>query len=50
MFIQKQDIFDNFTCIAEKCPESCCKLWQIAVDEDSVDKYLEMGKTDKRIR
>ena len=39
MIYRKQKDFDNFKCIADKCPKSCCIGWQIMIDEDSLDKY-----------
>ncbi len=39
MLIRKQNGFDNFVCIAEKCPKSCCIGWQIVIDETSLQKY-----------
>lgn len=39
----KQDDYDNFTCIADRCPESCCKAWQIVIDDESLEKYASLG-------
>lgn len=39
MIYRKQTGYDNFKCIADKCPKSCCVGWQIVIDEDSVKKY-----------
>lgn len=38
----KQDDYDKFICIADKCPESCCLVWQIMIDEESLEKYTNM--------
>ena len=35
--------FKNFTCIADKCPDTCCNGWAIVVDPQSLEKYQ---KTD----
>jgi len=35
----KQSMQDNFKCIADKCPCTCCSGWQIVIDEASLDKY-----------
>ena len=32
MKIIKPDYFDNFRCIADRCPDSCCKEWDVLVD------------------
>ena len=39
MLYRKQTGYDEFKCIADKCPKSCCIGWQIVIDEDSVNKY-----------
>ena len=39
MHYSKQDDFDKFNCIAEKCPASCCLCWQIVIDQESLDWY-----------
>ena len=41
MLYRKQKDFDNFKCIADKCPKSCCIGWQIMIDDDSLDRYKE---------
>ena len=32
-------IYFKFHCIGTECPHSCCKGWQIAVDEDTYQRY-----------
>ena len=39
MIIRKPVYFDEFTCIAAACPDSCCKEWAVQVDEDSARYY-----------
>ncbi|MBO5616944.1 MAG: flagellin lysine-N-methylase [Pseudobutyrivibrio sp.] len=39
MLYRKQTDYDEFKCIADKCPKSCCIGWQIVIDEDSINKY-----------
>ncbi len=47
----KPDFYDNFACIADKCPATCCAGWQIVIDEDSLEKYGELkGAFGKRLR
>ncbi len=47
----KPDFYDKFTCIADKCPATCCAGWQIVIDEDSLEKYGELkGAFGKRLR
>lgn len=35
--------YDVFRCIADKCPYTCCKDWEIPVDEAAYSKYRELG-------
>ena len=37
------DYYDEFTCIADACEDTCCAGWQIVIDKESLQKY-------KRIR
>ncbi|MBR5635388.1 MAG: flagellin lysine-N-methylase [Pseudobutyrivibrio sp.] len=39
MIYRKQNGYDNFKCIADKCPKSCCIGWQIMIDEDCIENY-----------
>lgn len=43
MLYIKPEYFDQFKCIADKCSESCCKGWQIVIDEVSLDKYKNVS-------
>lgn len=36
-----EDFEKDFKCIADKCPMTCCKGWQIVVDENSLNRYSE---------
>ena len=42
MEIRKTSIYDRFICSAGKCPENCCRGWRVHIDDDTVQKYLEM--------
>lgn len=35
----KPEYFDDFKCIADKCPDTCCAGWQIVIDEASLERY-----------
>ena len=35
--------YDKFRCIADKCPDSCCVGWEIAVDDDTLRYYRTVG-------
>ncbi len=48
MYYTKQSYYDRFSCLAASCPESCCKGWQIMIDESSLEKYRLLSKKDER--
>ena len=51
MLITKPDYFDRFQCIAGSCPDSCCKEWDVQVDEASADFYRSLsGPLGDRLR
>ena len=33
------EIYREFKCKADKCKHSCCKGWEIDIDEDTLDYY-----------
>lgn len=33
------DYYKKFSCIADKCPDTCRGKWQIVIDDDSLEKY-----------
>lgn len=35
------DYYKKFSCIADKCPDTCCGKWQIVIDDDSLERYKE---------
>ncbi len=51
MQIRKPAYFDSFCCIADKCPDSCCKEWEVEVDEKSAAFYRSLeGPLGDRLR
>ena len=42
MKITKPSYFDDFVCIASNCPDSCCKEWDVQVDEKSAAYYRSL--------
>ena len=42
MQIRKSAYFDSFRCVADKCPDSCCKEWEVEVDEKSAAMYRSL--------
>lgn len=39
MRIEYPDYYEKFHCLAEKCPDTCCKDWEVDVDEDTFYYY-----------
>ncbi len=45
------DYFKKFSCIADRCPDTCCAGWEIVVDSESLEKYESLdGEYGKKIR
>ena len=42
MKITKPSYFDDFSCIAAECPDSCCKEWDVQVDDLSAAYYRSL--------
>ena len=43
------DYYNKFTCVADKCEDTCCAGWQILIDEESMKRYKKEHKNDERI-
>lgn len=51
MKITKPHYYDQFRCIASRCPDSCCHEWEVSVDDDTARRYLSLpGDLGDRIR
>ena len=51
MLITKPSYFDSFRCIAARCPDSCCKEWDVQVDDTSAAYYRALsGPLGDRLR
>lgn len=37
------DYYKKFSCIADKCPDTCCAGWEIVVDGESLKKYNSLN-------
>ena len=37
------DYYKEFTCIAGKCPDTCCAGWQIVIDDATLTQYSEIS-------
>ena len=42
MLITKPHYYDSFRCIAGSCPDSCCKEWDVQVDDVSAAYYRSL--------
>lgn len=51
MLISKPDYYDRFRCIAGDCPDSCCKEWEIQVDDAAARFYRSLpGSLGNQLR
>ena len=51
MKIVKPSYFDTFRCIAGSCTDSCCKEWDVQVDETAAEFYMQLpGELGDRLR
>lgn len=51
MKLTKPAYFDTFRCIAGRCPDSCCKEWDVQVDPDKAAFYRSLsGDLGDRLR
>lgn len=46
MYSIKPDYYDDFSCIADKCPITCCQEWKISVDEKTQQKWSQIAPPD----
>ena len=42
MEIRYPSYYKQFSCIADRCPDSCCHEWEVQVDADSAARYRAM--------
>ena len=40
---------EEFKCLADKCPDTCCSGWAIEIDEKSLKKYSEVSNSYSEI-
>lgn len=33
------DYIKDFVCLADKCPDTCCAMWEICIDDDTLEYY-----------
>ena len=39
MRVTVPDYYENFRCLAGKCPHTCCEKWEVVIDGDSAALY-----------
>lgn len=42
MLLRIPDFYDKFTCIADRCTDTCCVGWEIDVDSATLSKYSKL--------
>ena len=42
--ILKEEFYDDFSCIADRCSFTCCEGWDIIVDNDTYHKWKSNEK------
>lgn len=43
--------FEDFSCIADRCPDTCCSGWEVDLDEEALAKYNRLpGPLGQEIR
>lgn len=51
MDVTKPSYYDRFRCLASACPDSCCKEWDVDVDEAAAARYRALtGPLGDRLR
>ncbi|RKI43394.1 hypothetical protein D7V86_02735 [bacterium D16-51] len=51
MKLRYPDYYKDFSCIADRCEDTCCAGWEIDIDDNSYEYYMEVpGAFGERIR
>lgn len=51
MKLRMPDYYKKFSCIADKCRDSCCIGWEIEIDNDTANKYQKaVGSFGEKLR
>jgi len=51
MIVFEPEYYGKFCCIAAACPDSCCKEWEVDVDDEAASRYRAMpGALGDRLR
>ena len=50
MHIEYPEYYNKFHCLAGDCPDTCCKDWEVDVDEDTFYYYkVQEGELGKKL-
>lgn len=41
-------LYPNFSCIADRCPATCCSGWKITVDQESYHRFAQISDDELR--
>ncbi len=51
MTIEYPDYYEKFRCIGGACPDTCCAGWEVDIDEETAEYYLQQeGEFGERLR
>ena len=51
MIIRYPSYYDSFSCIADRCEDTCCAGWEIDIDDESYQYYMTIeGELGERLR
>ena len=51
MILRVPEYYDEFSCIASRCKDSCCAGWEIDIDDESYEYYRSVeGPFGDRLR
>lgn len=42
MILREPDYYEQFRCLAAACPDSCCQLWEVELDEEAAARYAAL--------
>lgn len=42
------DLYDGFSCLAGRCPSTCCAGWKIAIDKESYERFARLDNIPLR--
>lgn len=40
--------YNEFKCVADKCPDTCCAGWAIVIDKRTMSKYKKLSRKDRK--